>query len=148
AEEPHHRRERRLQAGLAALPFNGFDEPGLLAADVGARTAIDRHLAVVARLEDVLPHVARATGLRERGVQRPRFGRELPADVDVGTSRADGVGADDRAFDQLVRILRADEAVLERAGLALVGVHAHVLRLVGRLRDEAPLGARREAGAA
>ena len=89
---------------------------------------------------------ARASSIAR--LEDARLVRELAADVDVGAARPDGVGADQGAFEELVRVLLADQPVLEGAGLALVGVHAQVLRLVGGLGDEAPLRARGEARAA
>ena len=62
--------------------------------------------------------------------------------------RADGVGADDHALDQRVRAGHHQRDVLAGARLGLVGVDDEVLRLRVVLRDEAPLHAGREAGAA
>src|SRR5690606_11455930 len=60
--------------------------------------------------------------------------------------RLHGPGADQHAFQEAVRARLKVEAVLERAGFALVGVHRHQpwRRL---LADEAPLATGREAGA-
>ena len=55
---------------------------------------------------------------------------------------------DDDALDQRVRVVRHQRQVLAGARLALVGVDHEVVRLAVVLRDEAPLHAGREAGAA
>ncbi len=73
---------------------------------------------------------------------------ELVAHVDVTDVRADRVAADDAALDQPVRIQLHDRAVLEGAGLALVGVDHEVGLVAFALGDEAPLHARGKAGAA
>src|SRR5205823_14481543 len=70
------------------------------------------------------------------------------ADVDVRRVTADRVGGDDDAFEELVRVLRDDEAILERAGLALVGVDREVDGLRRLLRQEAPFEPRRKPRAA
>src|SRR5208282_1876545 len=72
----------------------------------------------------------------------------LAADIDVGSVRADGDGGDHGAFDDGVGIVLEDEAVLARAGLALIAVAEHVLGLGALLGDERPLHAGGKTGAA
>src|SRR5262249_37420285 len=55
AEQAGHRWNRRLDPRVAALSLERLEQAGLLAADVGAGTAVDHHLEVEARAEDVLP---------------------------------------------------------------------------------------------
>lgn len=74
---------------------------------------------------------------------------ELAADVDVGGAGAHGAAGDQATLDEFVRVVAHDLAVLARARLALVGVDDQIARpAVRRLVHEAPLQARREAGAA
>src|SRR3546814_6296448 len=47
-------RERRLQARLALLALQAFDLGGLLAADIGARAAMDEDFEIIARAAGVL----------------------------------------------------------------------------------------------
>ena len=69
----------------------------------------------------------------------------LGSKVDEGRRRLDGVGHDQDALDQRVRVSQHDLAVLERPRLRLVGVAEEIDRLSLRvLRDESPLDARRE----
>ena len=68
----------------------------------------------------------------------------LAADVDEDVLRLDRAGRDQAALEEAERDAKHDLAVLERAGLGLVGVDDEVVRLrhlVG-LRDEAPLATR------
>ncbi len=51
-------RERRLQARVAALAFKRVEQPGLLAADVGAGSTVHDQRERVSRAEDVLADVA------------------------------------------------------------------------------------------
>ena len=59
---------------------------------------------------------------------------ELAADVDERVVHAEGVGGDGRPLDQLVRVALEQLAVLEGAGLGLVGVHHQVERRGVRAR--------------
>ena len=87
-----------------------------------------------------------AVGLRPgRWPSEPLDGqRILGADVDVGLRGADGVGGDDHAFEQPVRVALDHGAVHERAGVAFVGVADQVLLVARRLAGELPLLAGRE----
>jgi len=120
-------RERRLQARVAALALERVEQSRLLAADVGAGAAVQDQRQRKLRAEDPLADVARLAGLRDRGIEDPRLLLVLAADVDEGMVRATGMGGDDDALDQPVRALLHQLAVLERAGLGLVGVADEVL---------------------
>ena len=138
AEEAMRRGKWRLDARVAALALERFDEAGLLPADVGPGPAMHPHVEVESGAEDVLAEEARLPRLRDRRLEPLGAERELAADVDVRRVTADRVGGDDDAFEQLVRVLLDDEAILERAGLALVGVDREVDGLRRLLRQEAP----------
>src|SRR3546814_633090 len=75
---------------------------------------------------------------------------ELAAYIDIGRPRAHREAGDQRAFDQLVRIVADDLAVLAGAGLGFIGVDDEEIgtALAGLLGHEAPLHAGREARAA
>src|SRR5439155_11079939 len=134
----------RLDARVAALALERLDEPGLLAADVGARAAVHPHVEVEPRAEDVAAEEAPAARLGDRGLETLGAEGELAADVDIRGVAPDGVGRDDDALEQLVRVLLDDHAILERTGLALVGVDRQVDGLRRLLREKAPLEAGRE----
>ena len=53
-EAEHGREIRRLDARIGALAFERFDQAGFLAADVGARAAVDVDFQIVAGAENVL----------------------------------------------------------------------------------------------
>ena len=73
---------------------------------------------------------------------------DFAVDVVVADADAHGVGGDGHAFNHDVRIEAQDVAVLERAGLAFVGVADQVLLAGEGARHEAPLQAGRKARAA
>src|SRR5262245_4233087 len=69
----------------------------------------------------------------------------LVAQVEVGGAGAGGVAGEDDAFEDLMRVLLHEDAVVEGARLALVGVDAQVDRSVVVLGQEGPFDATREA---
>src|SRR5262249_29403408 len=75
-------------------------------------------------------------------------GAVLVADVVVDGGRPGGEGREHRPFEHLVRVLLHQDAVIEGAGFALVGVQAEVDRAGVVFGQEGPLQAGREAGAA
>ena len=82
--------------------------------------------------------------LVERGLE-PLLGQgHLPSDENEHLRRADGVGADEAAFDQLVRVALDQGMVLERGGFALVAVDDQVDGL--GFAQHAPLATGVEAG--
>src|SRR4029079_4662821 len=78
--------------------------------------------------------------LLKRRHQHLELGAVLAADVDEGRRGADPEAHRDNALDQRVRVAQHDLAVLERAGLRLIGVHAQVggLAVLGQERGLAP----------
>src|SRR5690606_32238788 len=114
AVEARAGRKRRLQARLAFLAFEAFDHRGLFAADVSARAAVHENVEVVARSGGVLAQQASVVGLGHGREQRLGLADELAADVDVSRPRAHREAGYQRAFDQLVRIVADDLAILAR----------------------------------
>ncbi len=142
------RGERRLDLGPALLALEGGEQARLLAADVGARPAMDHDVEVEARALDVPAEQPRVVGFLHRAAEHlPRL-HVLAPDVDEPDVRVDRPRRDDHALDQGVGIALEQVAVLERARLALVRVDHEVLRRGRALGDEAPLHAGGEGGAA
>src|SRR5438132_13834619 len=104
-------------------------------------------LDVVALAEDVLADVPRLASLGDGGLQRIVLGQVLAADVDEGQVAPDRVARDQDALQHLVRALLDQVAILEGAGLALIGIADEVAR-VDALGQDAPLVAGRKAGTA
>src|SRR5581483_12159949 len=123
-------------------------EAGLLAADVRARAAVHVHLEADARAEDARAEQARRARLRDRRAQVLVGGTVLAAHVDVGGVDVIRDRRDEEALDQEVRVALEALPILERAGLALVGVARDVARPAVVGRHERPLHAGREARAA
>ncbi len=98
--------------------------------------------------EYVLAEVALRLRLRDGDVEHPGTEEEFTPNVDERLVATDRVARDDDPLEELVGIELDDLAILERAGLALVGIDAEIDRLLGLLREKAPLEAGRKAGAA
>jgi hypothetical protein len=146
--EPDHRGKRRLVARLGTLALERFEQRGLFARFVGAGAAVDVHLAVEARAEDVPAEEPARVRLVDRPLEHLLHMEELAADVDVRHPGADGITRNRAAFDEQVRIALHDQVVLERAGLAFIGVAGDVLRVGRLLVHELPFHAGREPGPA
>ena len=103
-------------------------------------------LAVIAGAEDVPPdHILLAQRLNA-GVQLIADIPKFAAQINVDCFGLYGVGADQRAFDQLIGVLFHNFAVFESAGLAFIGIDRDVFDRF-MLGDEAPFYAGGEAGA-
>src|SRR3546814_6893991 len=96
-----------LFSSYLLLALQAFDLVGLLAADIGARAAMDEDFEIIARAAGVLADEALFIGLGDGGEERLRLADELAANVDIGGPRAHGETGDQRALDQLVTIGRA-----------------------------------------
>ena len=143
-----HRESGRPVARVALAALDGGDEGRGLAADVAARAAVDHQVAGEVGAQDALADVAGGIGLFHRRGQAPVGQVEFAADVDEGVAHLQRVGRNQHRLQQQVRRVLQDPAVLEGAGLALVGVGAQVVRLAVVELDHAPLAPGREGGAA
>ena len=119
--------ERRLVARLGALALHRLQQRGLLAADVAAGADEGLELEGAAGAEDVGRRAARRPRRRDLVLDDLDLRLVLVADVDdAGRAPVDQAG-EQHALHQQVRHVREEEAVLEGAGLALVGVADDVL---------------------
>ena len=84
---------------LAALALERKHQRRFLAADEGAGAQLDLEIEVEARPRIFLPRGRASCGLRDGVPQRCDGQRIFGADVDEALVGADGVGADDHAFE-------------------------------------------------
>ena len=80
-------RERRLQARLALLAFQAFEQRGFFAADIGAGAVMDIEVEIPA-MDVVLADQLGVIGLVDRALQRFALADEFAADIDVAGMRA------------------------------------------------------------
>src|SRR3990172_2281605 len=128
---------RRLVPRLAALVLEGFEERRLLPKDVAAWREED--LDVEALAQEAPPE-----RLADRALERPADVLVLVAEVDPAALGADHARGQAHALHDQVRQLLQEDAVLERSGLALVGVADDVLWRRRLLPDQFPLEPRLE----
>ena len=147
-EAEHGGKIRRLDARVRPLALERFDQARLLAADVGAGTAVHENVATVVRPENLRPDEICRARLGDGVFQDPRAVGHLAADIDVRLLHVVRPGGDHDPLDQLVRVLVNDVAVLERARLGFVRVDDKVDWLAALAVDEPPLHAARETRAA
>ena len=87
-------------------------------------------------------------GLVHRRLQMLAFADEFAADVDEAGMSTHGEAGDQAAFDQKMRVVAHDLAVLAGAGLGFIGVDHEIMRPAVRLLGhERPLESGREASA-
>ncbi len=98
----------------------------------------------------VLADELRLIGLVHRVLQRLAFGDELAAHIDVAGVGAHREGGDQRAFDQRMRVVAHDLAILAGSRLQLVRVDDEIMRTlrIDLLGHEGPFQAGGEARAA
>src|SRR6266851_4940189 len=139
AEEADLTRKRRLVARQTALALDALEHRRFLAADIGAGAAPEMDL-----------DAGRDAGARELGdlggEDRAAL-RVFVAQIDVDFRRLDRPGADQHALKEAMRVGLEVMAVLEGAGLALIGVDRHQARAL-LLAHEAPFAPGGKAGAA
>ena len=146
--EAHIGRERRLHPRHSLLAFKRFEQRAFLAADISAGAVMNVNVegpAVYVVLADEIGRIGFLDRCPHPGVLEP----VLAANVDVAGMRLHGEGGDEAAFDQKVRIVAQDFAILAGARLGFVRIDDEIggPRRV-RLRHEGPFEAGRKAGAA
>src|SRR5262245_41641099 len=108
---------------------------------------MDDDVAVETAAENVLAGIALGVRLGELRFEDLLNVEELSANIDVGHFRADRPASNETSLEEEMRIALHQHVILERAGLALVGVARDVTRFA-LLVDELPLQAGWKSGAA
>ena len=141
-------RERRLQARLAFLAFQALEQRGFLAADISPSPMMDIEVEIPA-MNVVLADQPRRVSFIDGALQCLALADELAAQIDVAGMGAHREACHQAAFDQRVRIVAQDVAVLAGARLGFVGIDDQIMRpLLHFLGHEGPFQAGGEARAA
>src|SRR5438477_10738445 len=138
-EQPDLRRKGRLVARQSAAPLDAFEHRRFFAADIGAGAAPEMDLGV--RRE---PRRLDRGDLARQDLAALRV---FVAQIDEDVPGLDSPGGDQHALQEAMRIGFEKIAVLERAGLALIGIDRHQPRL-WLLPHKAPFAPGRKTGAA
>ena len=139
--------EGRLVAGLGAMAFDGFQERGFLAADVTAGTDKDVQIEIEVTAEEFLAEKACLDAAGNLLAEDFLLKGVFVADIEDAFFRTGDQAGDDHAFGDEVRKVIEDEAILDGARLAFVGIADDVFCGVGLLADEVPLHPGGETGA-
>ena len=141
-------RKWRLVTRFGALAFNGFNKRSLFSANISPRAYEDAEIEIQIRTKDVLaqkPIFITSIDLVLAGVFRMLV---LVSDVENAFVRAGNETANDHPFDEQMRQVLHDEAILDRSRLALIGVADYVLFIVGTIADYLPFVSGGESGSA
>src|ERR1700722_7274237 len=142
-------RERRPNAGIAALAFERFHQGRFFAALVGSRASVGDHIEIETAAQNIFPHVSARVSFGQRRIDDIQDVAIFAANVDVAFRCVYRAPGDHYAFDQLVRVELHERTVFAGAGLAFVGVAENIFRFAaGFLGDETPFHSGGEAGAA
>ena len=145
AIEAGARRKWRLQARLALLAFQRLDQRGFLATDIGTCPAVKIDVELPARFGGIVAKKAGGISFVDGGLKAARLVHEFTTDIDIGGMCPHRETGDHTAFQQLVRLVPDDIAVLACAGFGLIGINH---KIVGTRADflghEGPFQAGRE----
>ncbi|MND80144.1 hypothetical protein D3C80_719100 [compost metagenome] len=144
AEQPLQRRQRWLGADNATLAFDGFEQRGFFAANIGAGAHPHLQVERLAAAGYVSTQVASVTRDGEGLVEYPDGIGILRAHIDITLVGTHGEAGNDHALDQQEGVAFHQHAISERARVTLVGVAHHVLLPGASITHGAPLDAGRE----
>ena len=122
SEQALDRRQRRLEANLAALAFQAFEQGRFLAADVGTRANAQIDIERTATAGDIRAQPTRGAGAKDRFGKNPARQRILAAQIHIALRRPTGNTGNQHAFNQAIRIAFQDHAIRKRARIAFVGI--------------------------
>ncbi len=148
AEEARYRRQRRLEADLAAPALQALQQRGLLAADIGACTQAGLEMEGSSAAQHVVAEQAGLVGDMDRPHHLPEGVRIFGADIDEALDSTGGDAGDRHALDQGEGVALHQHPVGEGAAVALVGVANDIFRRALGSGRGPPLDAGRKAGAA
>jgi len=144
AKKAFDRRERRLESRPAAATFDRLEQTSLFAADVRARAtvevAVDGELALAVH-QPLLAEDALGVSLLDRLLDDLGLVVVLAANEEVRGIELTGVARDRDALEDDVRVVVAEQPILEGSGLGLVAVDGEVAATAVHGRKERPLEA-------
>ena len=142
-------RERRADARRAALAFQRFDQRRFLAADIGAGAQVDGDVETEAGdAARISAEQALRAAAREHAFELRQQVAVLAAQVEKALLRADCTRRHRHAVEHGVGVTGQQHAVLEGAGLALVGVADDDAQVASGVATGLPFARSRETGTA
>src|SRR5260370_4759982 len=141
-------RKGRLVARLGAMAFDGFDERAFFATDVAAGADKNFQSKIEIAPEDFFAKKPGAITPANFFTENLFLKMVLVADIRDAALRSGDQAGDDHALDEEMRQVSHDEAVLDGAGLAFIGVADNIFHGIRLLADEIPFHAGGKSGAA
>ena len=134
----HCRKIGRLDAGIRAFAFEGFDQAGFFTANISARAAVHIHFQIITGAQDIFTQEIFSLRFRQGLDQNLCAFGHLTTNIDIRQMNVVRKTRDDHPLDQLVRILVHDLPVLEGARFRFIGVANQINRLTAPAVDKAP----------
>ena len=149
AIKPNGGREWRLQPRHALLAFQAFNQRGFFTANISPCPAMHVKIEIPASACGIPPQQTSIIGFLNRRFEDNAFVVVFTANIDVAGMRPHRETRDQAAFDQRMRIMANDIAILAGAGFRFISIHHQIGgSAIGLLRHEGPFHAGREARAA
>src|SRR5689334_10202115 len=137
-------REGRLVARLGTLAFDGLDQSGFLSANVSTRTHEDAQIELPARTKNVVPKQLVFVAVVDFPVARLPGVFVFMANVEDSGSGASRKSGDNHAFNEKMRKMLHDEAILYRSRFTFIRVADDILLISWAVADRLPLSADRK----
>src|SRR3989338_5290659 len=104
SEQTHNRRKRRLEPGKASFSLKRFQKRGLLAADIGARAAMNHEIQMKSASKNIFTQIFFRIGFVHGGLKM-LIGLDIfSTDINIGFMRPDREGADHNPLDHRMRV--------------------------------------------
>ncbi len=130
------------------MAFDGFDERAFFATDVAAGADKNFQSKIEIAPEDFFAKKPGAITPANFFTENLFLKMVLVADIEDAALRSGDQAGDDHALDEEMRQVSHDEAVLDGAGLAFIGVADNIFHGIRLLADEIPFHAGGKSGAA
>src|SRR5260370_31608624 len=140
--------ELSLVGRYGAICHYGYDDRTFVATDLSAGADKNFHVVVEIAAKDFLSQKPGAIAAANLFAEDFFLKMIFVADVEDAAFRSGDQARYDHALDEQVRQVGHDEAVLDGAGLAFVGVANDISHRIGLFADKIPLHAGGKSGAA
>src|SRR6185437_11847885 len=126
AERSFHCRERRFNPRAGAFAFQTLDQSGFLAADVRSRTAMQENVEMKVLAENVAAKQIVIVKFINCLLQDAITTAIFITQIQIRRAGPRRIARQNDPFENLMRILFHQDAIVKRTRFALVGVDAHI----------------------
>mmetsp|Transcript_32190 Transcript_32190/g.45769 ORF Transcript_32190/g.45769 Transcript_32190/m.45769 type:complete len:305 (-) Transcript_32190:35-949(-) len=122
SENTHASWKRWLETWLTLSTLQGFNESGLLSANVGTGTTVEVDIEVISRSRRVLSDQAGSVRFVDGLIEHNSLVKVLSTDVNIGSTSSHGITSQQTTLYQLVWVLSHNFTVLTCSRLGFIGV--------------------------